>query len=180
MHRSRLTTGTTTDGLCSDWQCMRRSLVPAPPLQERSHSTHCLSAPLTHARQHAPHTRARPPQALKKALEDVPFVAAGRGGDVRVTPKSLLDPRNEVLAAIFEDEPDVFPQGPFARPEWLAVLADVGLRAKLDPGTFVQCATKVGVVRGVLWGRGGMLAPCAVLAPSAWDLATVVRLGCPR
>lgn len=55
----------------------------------------------------------------------------------------LLDPRVEVLKEIFGDEPDAFPVGEFAEDTWLDLLADVGLKNKLDKETILLCAKKV-------------------------------------
>lgn len=38
-----------------------------------------------------------------------------------VCASELLDPRNEVLRELFDDDPDAFPPGEFAKPEWLEV-----------------------------------------------------------
>ncbi|KAG5176706.1 hypothetical protein JKP88DRAFT_265343 [Tribonema minus] len=78
---------------------------------------------------------------LKEKLGKVPFVTVS--GDRRVLPEKLLDPRNAVMASIFDDAPDMFPQGAFAQPAWLDVLADLGLHKSFNRDTFLLCAKKL-------------------------------------
>jgi hypothetical protein len=57
-----------------------------------------------------------------------------------VCARDLYDPRNTILASVFDDSPSSFPQGLFASPSWLNVLEDLGLRKKVKP--YLQIALK--------------------------------------
>jgi sacsin len=84
----------------------------------------------------------REDDALKAALGQVAFVSTGSSGTL-AKPGTLLDPRQPVMAAVFEDELEAFPQGEFGEAEWLDVLADVGLRSAIDKSMFLTCAQKI-------------------------------------
>jgi hypothetical protein len=60
------------------------------------------------------------------------------GGPSLKKPSELCDPSHPVLSRVLQ--PDRFPSGQFATPEWLAVLRACGLKAALDHATFLQAA----------------------------------------
>jgi hypothetical protein len=60
-----------------------------------------------------------------------------------VTPENLLDPRNKLLAEIFNRSPSVFPAEEFATTEWLQILSYLGMKNELDKDLFLECAKKI-------------------------------------
>ena len=81
--------------------------------------------------------------AFQAQLNDVALVPTAAGGEV-APPSALLDPSNELLASIFEDDPSLFPSPDWVRnPRRMAVLRDLGLRSTLDAQTFLDCARKL-------------------------------------
>jgi len=74
-------------------------------------------------------------EQLINVIKEVPFMG--------VKASSLYDPRNELLKDVFGDDPLAFPQGVYASPEWLVLLADIGLKNTIDKETFLDCARKL-------------------------------------
>lgn len=93
--------------------------------------------------------RYRLSEGFKEVLGETKFVTCGTGGVcVYRSPKELYDPRNEILRDIFYngeggDGDERFPAEEFASPEWLNILAAVGMNKDVDKSTFLECARKV-------------------------------------
>ena len=79
-------------------------------------------------------------EGFKDAMKEVAFIPIN---GVLTKPSMLMDPANETLAHIFDDDPSAFPPGEFSTQEWLSMLRELGLRDKLDPDTFIDCAQHV-------------------------------------
>eukprot|EP00753_Platysulcus_tardus_P021952 PLAT9175.3.p1 GENE.PLAT9175.3~~PLAT9175.3.p1 ORF type:complete len:2055 (-),score=888.62 PLAT9175.3:62-6163(-) len=86
---------------------------------------------------------------LLAELRELAFVPAG---DRLLQPGELLDPRMPLLMQVFEDDGSRFPTGEFARPEWLTILDELGMRSRIDSELFVDCAAHV-AQRGERVGR---------------------------
>ena len=76
--------------------------------------------------------------ALVEALTATKFIATEKG-DLAMA-SAFLDPRNELLREVFEDEPSVFPPGEFGSRDWLPILGVLGLKTKCDGKIFLECA----------------------------------------
>lgn len=75
---------------------------------------------------------------VKKAVHD-----QNNSEIMYVTPENLLDPCNELLAAIFDRSPSVFPAEEFATREWLHILSYLGMKNELDKDLFLKCAKRI-------------------------------------
>ena len=57
-----------------------------------------------------------------------------------VKPNEVLDPRNELLNFIFDEDRSCFPTEEFSTDESLEKLVNVGLKTNIDKDTFLKCA----------------------------------------
>ncbi len=62
-------------------------------------------------------------------------------------PSQVYDPRNKVFYVVFGDTP-CFPTQEFAKPAWLDVLVELGMKTSVDRSTFIECAKQVENSRG--------------------------------
>ena len=106
----------------------------------------------------------RKQQPLVDALKNLAFVpvlrtAGAASDDVSqagvAKPSDLLDPRVPLLAEFFEGSPHMFPRGEYATSGWLRVLADLGLREKLDKDLLPRAAAQLATESLKLNSPGG-------------------------
>ncbi len=81
-------------------------------------------------------------EGMVDAMKELKFIPA-EDRKTLLRAKDFFDPDNELLAFIFDDEPNRFPTGVFLKEDWLSFLRKIGLVTRVTPAVYYECIRKV-------------------------------------
>ena len=82
--------------------------------------------------------------SLVETLKQLQFIPVN-GHQQHAKPSELLDPRNQLLSNLFQNNPKLFPNGEYASKRWLNVLTELGLKNTLDKELYAKACAQMSI-----------------------------------